>query len=80
MHKLIIVLVLLFSSRNCFSGTMDVPESTRLRYALKFHEAFIAQSFGYSTRSFEIFKEAYQEALRVGETVQKVALIEDLFK
>lgn len=62
-----------------FAGTRDIPESVRKEYAEKFHEAFVTQCNGQSTRAFWIFKDAYQRALEAGEEAAKVQLMNSLF-
>jgi len=79
MYNMIICLFLMAWS-SCFAATTDIPEATRRSYAIKFHEAFIFQSAGLSTQAFFHFKDAYQEALKAGESPQKVAAIEELFR
>ena len=71
----------LFTLKICciFAGTRDVPESVRKEYAEKFHEAFVTQCNGQSTRAFWIFKEAYQRALEAGEEASKAQLMNSLF-
>ena len=58
------LLLIVFSLNICyiFSGTRDIPESIRKGFAEKFHEAFLTQCNGQSTKAFWIFKEAYQRA------------------
>lgn len=72
---------LLFILKICciFAGTRDIPESVRKEYAEKFHEAFVTQCNGQSTRAFWIFKDAYQRALEAGEDAVKVQLMNSLF-
>jgi hypothetical protein len=69
-----------FFCSHCHAGTLNVPESVRRNYALKFHEAFILQSSGLSTKAFYLFKDAYNEALAAGETPAKVYLMDELFR
>lgn len=77
MHKMIASLfVFLIVSSGCFAATMNVPDSVRRGYPLKFHEAFILQSAGLSTQAFYTFKEAFQEASGAGETPQKLVAME----
>jgi hypothetical protein len=63
-----------------FAGTRDIPESVRKEYAKKFHEAFVVQCNGQSTKAFWILKEASQQALDAGEEPLKVQLIGTLFR
>ena len=51
-----------------------------LTYALRFHQAFITQSLGESTKAFFQFQGAYQEALKAGEMPQKLASLDGLFQ
>lgn len=80
MFKIILGILSLLMIHNCYAATSDIPCSIRLSYALKFHEAFIIQSYGWSTMSFNKFCEAYREALAAGESMQKITFIEDLWK
>jgi len=52
------IFAFLLMTCNCFAATSDIPASVRLSYALKFHDAFILQSCGLSTMSFNRFAEA----------------------
>ncbi len=71
-----------FASGICFgfASTRDIPESVRKEYAEKFHEAFVVQCNGQSTRAFWILKEASQRALDAGEEPLKVQLMGTLFR
>lgn len=74
------ILVFFLSGISCvFAGARDIPESVRRGYAEKFHEAFVTQCNGQSTRAFWTFKEAYQRALEAGEEFSKVQLLNSLF-
>jgi len=63
-----------------YASTLEVPEAKRRSYAMKFHEAFILQSSGLSTKAFYLFKDAYNEAIAAGESPLKVYLMDDLFR
>ena len=80
MFKTIFTLFVCCVGLRCYAKTQDVPEAIRLNYASKFHEAFVLQSYGLSTKAFFTFKDAYQSALQAGEVPQKVYAMESLFR
>jgi hypothetical protein len=57
----------------------SISESCKQSYAKKMEEGFFLQSVGKTRQAFFRFKEGYQEALKLGESPQKLAVINDLF-
>ncbi len=74
MKILFIIFVCIFARSEA-----TVPESTRIEYALKFHEAFVLQSIGQSTQAFNLFLEAFRLGTNAGESSKKLQIVADLF-
>ena len=68
----------LFSSICGFAH--PIPEELRELYAQKMHEAFFLQSLGRSTQAFYKSKEAYEDAVKAGESLNKLNVILELFR
>jgi len=78
MYKAIFIFFV-FGMSYGFANTRNIPESVRRGYAEKFHEAFVTQCNGQSSKAFWTFKEAYKNALDAGEDLAKVQLIGSIF-
>ncbi|HEV7735799.1 MAG TPA: hypothetical protein VGO47_00260 [Chlamydiales bacterium] len=76
------VLFTLFVGFVCFgyAGTREIPESVRKVYAEKFHNAFVLQCNGLSTKAFFMCDEASKMAIQAGEDAQKINALWDLFR
>lgn len=57
----------------------EVPESARSIYASRFYRAFEMQCYGKSASAYAQFRSAYDEAIKAGESIAKLAVIEKLF-
>ena len=70
----LLILALIFSIR-CFG----ITDEEKTQYGLKFHEAFILQSLGQSTKAFFTFQNGYVQASQLGEDPRKLIAISNQF-
>jgi hypothetical protein len=57
----------------------EVPRAIKNTYASNMHYAFVLQSLGKSTAAYAQFQSAYEEAKKAGESIKRLAVVEQLF-
>ena len=72
----VVLILALFVARFCFA---TASFEVKYNYANQFHQAFITQSLGQSTKAFYTFQNAFMEAQRVGENPAKLQAILEHF-
>jgi hypothetical protein len=73
-----IFFIMLLSTSVGFS--YSIPQQVREGYGQKMHEAFCLQSLGRSSQAFWKSKEAYEEAIKAGESPYKLEVVLELFR
>lgn len=58
----------------------DVPITLRENYTKRLHNAFLIQSIGETRMAYRVFKGAYQDALKAGESIRKLQVMDELFR
>lgn len=75
-NRFILIIAISFAT-SIFAA--EPKEQDRVRYGTKMYEAFITQSLGKTREAFYQFRDAYQEALKLGESNRKLFAIQELF-
>ena len=78
--RFLIKFILFINLTPVLSYSYTIPESTREKYGKLMNEAFAIQSLGRSTQAFYKSKEAYELAIKSGESVIKLNVIIELFQ